>query len=56
MSTDPAGTDDPLSEAEIQQLRLEIDRFQGRHDGLAVIGGQWQLRDGTGTLLAMDRS
>lgn len=24
---DPAGTDDPLSEAEIQQLRLEIDRL-----------------------------
>lgn len=24
---DPAGTDDPLSEAEIQELRLEIDRL-----------------------------
>ena len=49
-----------LDEAEVREpealsLRLEIDRFQGRHDGLAVIGGQWQLRDGTGTLLAMER-
>lgn len=26
-SLDPAGTDDPLSEAEIQELRLEIDRL-----------------------------
>ena len=26
-SLDPAGTDDPLSEAEIQQLRVEIDRL-----------------------------
>ena len=24
---DPAGTDDPLSEAQIQELRLEIDRL-----------------------------
>lgn len=35
-------------------LRLELDRFQGRHDGLAVIGGQWQLRDAEGRLLAME--
>ncbi|MGJ7456756.1 PqiC family protein [Halomonas sp. MA07-2] len=35
-------------------LRLELDRFQGRHDGLAVIGGQWQLRDDQGRLLAME--
>ncbi|MBB3329203.1 hypothetical protein BDK63_000039 [Halomonas campaniensis] len=34
-------------------LRLELDRFQGRHDGLAVIGGLWQLRDAEGRLLAM---
>ncbi|GAA1053512.1 hypothetical protein GCM10009570_21010 [Dietzia natronolimnaea] len=27
MNTDPAGTDDPLSEAQIQELRLEIDRL-----------------------------
>jgi uncharacterized protein len=35
-------------------LRLELDRFQGRHDGLAVISGQWQLRDAGGRLLAME--
>lgn len=35
-------------------LRLELDRFHGRHDGLAVIGGQWQLRDAEGHLLAME--
>lgn len=35
-------------------LRLEVDRFQGRHDGLAVAGGQWQLRNADGRLLAME--
>ena len=30
MSTDPAGTDDPLSEAEIQQLRQEIDSLDAQ--------------------------
>lgn len=35
-------------------LRLEVDRFQGRHDGLAVAGGQWQLRGADGRLLTMD--
>lgn len=34
-------------------LRLEVDRFHGRFDGRAVAGGQWQLRDGEGELLAM---
>lgn len=34
-------------------LRLEVDRFHGRFDGRAVAGGQWQLRDGGGELLAM---
>lgn len=34
-------------------LRLEVDRFHGRFDGQAVAGGQWQLRDGGGDLLAM---
>jgi uncharacterized lipoprotein YmbA len=36
------------------RLQLEIDRFQGRADGLAVIGGRWQLRDGDGELLALE--
>ncbi|MFC2992825.1 PqiC family protein [Halomonas tibetensis] len=43
-----------VSEPGALSLRLEIDRFQGRHDGQAVIGGQWQLRDDKGSLLAMD--
>lgn len=34
-------------------LRLEVDRFHGRFDGQAVAGGQWQLRDDGGELLAM---
>ncbi|MDI5920342.1 ABC-type transport auxiliary lipoprotein family protein [Halomonas sp. LR5S13] len=34
-------------------LRLEVDRFHGRFDGRAVAGGQWQLRDGGGELLAV---
>lgn len=34
-------------------LRLEVDRFHGRFDGRAVAGGQWQLHDGKGELLAM---
>lgn len=35
------------------RLRLEVDTFQGRHDGLAVAGGQWQLLDAQGQVLAM---
>ncbi|APE29485.1 hypothetical protein BOX17_00025 [Halomonas aestuarii] len=34
-------------------LRLEVDRFHGRHDGQAVVGGQWQLRDTEGSLLVL---
>ncbi|MFW6345979.1 MAG: PqiC family protein, partial [Halomonas sp.] len=39
---------------ETLRLTLEVDRFQGRHDGLAVIGGRWRLEAADGTLLAMD--
>lgn len=35
-------------------LRLTIDQFQGRFDGVAVTSGQWQLLNGQGTLLAME--
>ncbi|PRY63867.1 hypothetical protein B0H98_10710 [Vreelandella songnenensis] len=35
-------------------LRLDIDQFQGRHDGLAVTSGQWQLRAANDELLAME--
>lgn len=44
---DTARGDAPLS------LRLEMDRFQGRHDGMAVAEGRWQLRDANGDLLAL---
>ncbi|MCG6659652.1 hypothetical protein HOP52_18035 [Halomonas campisalis] len=35
-------------------LRLEIDRFQGRYDGLAIVSGQWQLYAPGGQLLATE--
>ena len=35
-------------------LRLEIDRFQGRYDGLALASGQWQLHAADGRLLATE--
>ncbi|MBW5799062.1 PqiC family protein [Halomonas elongata] len=44
---DTARGDAPLS------LRLEMDRFQGRHDGMAVAEGRWQLRGASGELLAL---
>ncbi|MEQ6917601.1 PqiC family protein [Halomonas aquatica] len=34
-------------------LQLEVDRFHGRHDGQAVVAGQWQLRDAQGELLVL---
>lgn len=36
------------------RLRVEVERFQGRHDGLAVTEGRWQLRDADGRLLALE--
>ncbi|RDB42240.1 hypothetical protein DU490_14145 [Halomonas sp. DQ26W] len=35
-------------------LRIEVDSFQGRYDGLAVASGQWQLLAADGELVAMD--
>lgn len=34
-------------------LSLEVDQFQGRHDGIAVTSGQWQLRGANNELLAL---
>jgi len=34
-------------------LLLEVDQFQGRHDGRAVASGQWQLRSADNKLLAL---
>lgn len=44
-----------LGRSEALRLRLEVNRFQGRHDGLAVVSGQWQLLAPDGRLLAMER-
>ncbi|MBT2775185.1 membrane integrity-associated transporter subunit PqiC [Halomonas sp. ISL-60] len=35
-------------------LRLNVDQFQGRFDGVAVASGQWQLLNGAGELLEME--
>ncbi|MBA2777597.1 PqiC family protein [Billgrantia kenyensis] len=43
-----------LGRSEALRLRVEVDRFQGRHDGLAIAGGQWQLLTADGGLLAME--
>ncbi|MEQ5802278.1 ABC-type transport auxiliary lipoprotein family protein [Halomonas sp. H10-9-1] len=46
--------DEPASrETQAQHLVLEVDRFQGRHDGQAVIGGHFRLYAPDGNLLAM---
>ncbi len=34
------------------RLEVDVDGFHGRYDGVAVIVGQWRLRDGIGRLLA----
>jgi len=35
-------------------LQLDIDEFQGRHDGYAIASGQWQLRDSNNALVYLD--
>lgn len=47
---DESDRDDPAA----HRLQVEVDRFQGRADGLAVVGGRWKLRDGDGELLALE--
>ena len=37
------------------QLLVEVDTFQGNHNGEAVAAGQWQLRDASGEVV-MQRS
>lgn len=44
----------PAAPPRAMTLRLEIGSFQGRYDGQAVAGGQWQLRDPDGELLTLD--
>ena len=42
-------------EREIMELTVIVDRFQGRFDGYAVVGGQWQLLDSQGEIQAGKR-
>ncbi|EAR21600.1 PqiC family protein [Nitrococcus mobilis] len=45
--SESATTGEPLP-----RLEVEVDGFHGRYDGVAIVVGQWRLRDGTGRLLA----
>ena len=56
MSTDPAGTDDPLSEAEIQELRLEIEILESiqRRSEISKRIGRTRMQSG-GTKLVHTR-
>lgn len=36
----------------LRRLIVEVTGFHGRYDGVAVVAGQWWLRDGAGRLLA----
>ncbi|WP_083331072.1 PqiC family protein [Halofilum ochraceum] len=42
-------------EREIMQLTVTVDRFQGRFDGYAVVGGKWRLLDSEGEIQAGER-
>ncbi|MDZ7788625.1 MAG: ABC-type transport auxiliary lipoprotein family protein [Halofilum sp. (in: g-proteobacteria)] len=42
-------------EREIMELTVTIDRFQGRFDGYAVVGGKWELLDSGGEIQAGKR-
>ncbi len=42
-------------EREIMELTVTVDRFQGRFDGYAVVGGRWQLLDSQGEVQAGKR-
>lgn len=35
----------------VKDIRIQVSRFQGHHDGMALAEGQWQLLDGSGRLL-----
>nr|WP_298414456.1 ABC-type transport auxiliary lipoprotein family protein [uncultured Halomonas sp.] len=39
--------------ADALHLRVNVDQFQGRYDGLAVVSGRWQLYDDSGELLTL---
>ncbi len=39
------------ADARDYQLSIQVERFQGHHDGHAVLSGSWSLRDSSGRLL-----
>lgn len=40
--------------ADALHLRVNVDQFQGRYDGLAVVSGRWRLYDDSGELLTLE--
>lgn len=42
-------------EREVMELTVTVDRFQGRFDGYAIVGGRWQLVDSEGEVQAGQR-
>ncbi|SDK78069.1 hypothetical protein SAMN05192555_101183 [Franzmannia pantelleriensis] len=36
------------------ELRLDVTHFQGRYDGQAIARGEWQLRDASGEIIALE--
>ncbi len=42
-------------EREIMELTVTVNRFQGRFDGYAIVGGEWQLLDSQGEVQAGQR-
>lgn len=47
-----AGSEPAPPGGALRQLEVEVDGFHGRYDGVAVVAGQWWLRDKSGRLLA----
>lgn len=43
------------SDAPAPRLRLEVERFEGRYDGMAIASGQWRLESAEGRLLDQGR-
>lgn len=42
-------------DAPAPRLRLEVERFEGRYDGMAIAGGAWRLASAEGEPLAQGR-
>lgn len=35
------------------ELRIDVEHFQGHYDGLAIVRGEWQLRDARGDVIEL---